>query len=559
MADPSLKERCKRRLAGLKRQRRSFEEDWRQLSSLALPARSRFLSTDTNKGRQPNKRLNNSHGIFAFRTLQGGMTSGLSSQSRPWFSLSVHDENLAENAEVKAWLGVVEERMYSFFAHTNFYGAAKTGYAELGVFGTDACVALEHDRLGMVCHALTAGEYWIALNDANQPGALYRDVALTALQAVEQFGYDNVSVRIRTDYDRSQYETVHQFYHAIEENGDFVAHGLLGLRGKPWRSVWWDENDGDKDRLVKLSGYEEQPFWAPRWDTTGADCYGQGPGHDSLPDLRELQLQTKRKAEATDNHIWPEIVASSKVKLRRQPRSVVSTDVLDASKAVSVPYEVPYEAITVVMNDVQRLEDKINQATYADLFMAITNMQGIQPRNIEEIAARNEEKLTQLGPVIERVNGEKLQVAIDRTFGIMQRLGLVPPAPDVLRNSTELKVEFVSILTQMQRMVGLGQIERGFQFIGGVSSLYPQARFKFDPFEAIDEYAKRAGMPSKLIRPTDDASQDADAEAQAAQNEKMAEMAAKFGAPAKDMTEAATLAANLPVAQTSPIQDLTAG
>lgn len=558
MAEPSLKERCNRRLDGLKKQRQSFETDARQIAGLALPARSRFLSTNTNKGRQPNSRLNNSHGIFAFRTLQGGMTSGLSSQSRPWFSLSVHDEALLEDAAVKAWLGECEERMYAFLAQTNFYGAVKTGYLELGAFGTDACVALEHPDKGMVCHALTFGEYWIGLNDAMQPGCLYRDVALTTLQACQQLGYGNLSRRIRDSYDRSNYEDVHQFYHAIEENDDHIA-GKLGPVGKPWRSTWWDANDGSKDGLVKLSGYEEQPFWAPRWDTTGADSYGQGPGHDSLPDLRELQLQTKRKAEATDYHIHPEIVASMKVKLKRLPKNVVSTDVLDAQKAVSVPYQVPYEAIGAVREDINDLKQAINEATYADLFMAITNMQGIQPRNIEEIAARNEEKLTQLGPVIERVNGEKLQIAIDRTFGIMSRMGLLPPAPDAMRNAPELKVEFVSILTQMQRMVGLGQIERGVQFIGGLTGLYPNARFKLDVNETIDEYVKRAGMPAKLIRSTDDANEDADAEAQAAQNKEMAEMAAKMGAPAKDMTQAAEIAANLPVAQTAPIQDLTAG
>jgi hypothetical protein len=61
--------------------------------------------------------------------------------------------------------------------------------------------------------------------------------------------------------------------------------------------------------------------------------------------------------------------------------------------------------------------------------MAITTMPGVQPRNIEEIAARNEEKLTQLGPVIERVNNEKLEVAIDRTFGIMSRMACFLPLP----------------------------------------------------------------------------------------------------------------------------------
>jgi hypothetical protein len=66
-------------------------------------------------------------------------------------------------------------RLSSFLAHTNFYGAAKTGYIEMGAFGTEACVMLEHPDEGAVCHQLTFGEYWLALNDALIPGALYRN------------------------------------------------------------------------------------------------------------------------------------------------------------------------------------------------------------------------------------------------------------------------------------------------------------------------------------------------------------------------------------------------
>ena len=555
MADLTIKEACNRRLEGMKNQRRSFEDDAREIARYALPARSRFLSTKTNGGRERNNKLNNSHGIFAFRTLQGGMTSGLSSQSRPWFTLTVYDEALAEDPQVKAWLDEVEARIASFLAHTNFYGAAKTGYIEMGAFGTEACVMLEHPDEGAVCHQLTFGEYWLALNDALLPGALYRQCPMTALQTVEMFRA-KAPKRARAAYDKSNYEEMFTLYHAIEENPEHIP-GRLGYQGKPWRSVYWDENNNDKEELVQLSGYSEQPFWAPRWDTTGNDTWGQGPGHDALPDLRELQLQTKRKGEATDNHIHPEKVVASKVKLKGQPRSVVSVAAADdVSKLVDVPYQVPYQAIAAVREDIAELREAINQATYADLFMAITNMQGIQPRNIEEIAARNEEKLTQLGPVIERVNNEKLQIAIERAFGIMQRLHLLPPAPDPLRNSPDIKIEFVSILTQMQRMVGLGQIERGVQFIGGLAGIYPNARFKLDVYETIDDYAKRAGMPAKLIRSTEDAQNDADAEAQAQQNAQAAEAAAKLGKPVKDVTDAAALAASLPVAGTPAIQDL---
>jgi hypothetical protein len=549
----------------MKALRQPYDAEVKEIAMYAVPARSRWLASDTNKGRKKNrdrmlnKRQNSSHSVFAFRTLQGGMTSGLSSQSRPWFTLGVQDEQLAEDPAVKAYLDECERRMYRFFALTNFYGAVKTGYLEMGAFGTDACVMLEHPVEGAVCHALTFGEYWLALNDALLPGALYRDCAMTALQAVETFGLNNVSDRVRRAYDRSDYEEFCQYYHAIEENPDYTP-GVLGWRGKKWRSVYWDHNEGTstdyEGGLTKLSGFEEQPFWAPRWDTTGGDIWGQGPGHDALPDMRELQLEVKRKGEAIDWAIHPELISAAKVPLKRQPRNVVNVpQIEDVSKVVHPTHTVDYQTIGIIREDVADIRQSINQATYADLFMAITNMQGIQPRNIEEIAARNEEKLTQLGPVIERVNNEKLEIAINRTFGIMQRAGMLPQPPESLHN-VETKVNFISILTQMQRMVGLGQIERGLSFVGNVSALFPAARHKVNPMELVDEYWERAGAPMKILNSNDDAEAAAEAEANAQQMQQAAEAAAKLGKPIKDVTDAAKVAVDTPGSGIPPVQDL---
>jgi hypothetical protein len=176
------------------------------------------------------------------------------------------------------------------------------------------------------------------------------------------------------------------------------------------------------------------------------------------------------------------------------------------------------------MEDVGRCAEAVDRLTYADLFMAITNMQGIQPRNIEEIASRNEEKLTQLGPVIERVNAEKLQVAIDRTYGIMARKQMLPPAPAHLQGEP-VKVDFVSILAQMQRMVGLGQIERTVSFVGSLAAQFPEASDRLDIDAVIDDYADRAGAPPKIIRSVKDAQALRDKRNQEQQMEKMASMA----------------------------------
>lgn len=552
--DESIKKHVSRRLVGLKAQRQSFEGDAKEIASYALPARSRFLSSQTNRGRQPNRKLNNSHGILSFRTLQSGMTSGLSSQSRPWFKLTDPDEETAEDPAAKGYYELVQQKLEDFFAASNFYGAVKTGYLEMGAFGTDACIMVEHPTERAVCHAMTFGEYWIGLNSANQAGALYRDCAMTVLQAMEHAQKQgwNVSPRIRNAYDSSRYDEICQFFHAIEENPDY-QEGKLGYVGKPWRSIYWDAADDRVDALVSLSGYEEQPFWAPRWDTTGADTYGQGPGHDALPDLRELQLQTKRKAEVTDNLVWPEIIATTKAKLKRQPKSVVNAAEIDVSKATHVPYQVPYQALAAVMEDVNRLEGKVDELTFSDLFKAITNMQGVQPRNIEEIAARNEEKMTLLGPVIERVNNEKLEIAVRRAFGILTRLGQLPPPPEAFEGR-EPKVEFVSILTQMQRMVGAGQIERGVGFIGNLAAASPEALDKLNVDETVDEYANRIGLPAKLIRNADEV---AEIRAARAQQQQMEQMVASMPA-VKDGADAAALMAetsadSLPFAGAMPL------
>ncbi len=554
MIQPTLKERCDRRLSALKALRQPYEAEWREIAQYAQPSRSRFLNSEQNRNfRRINKAIYNSHGILSFRTLTGGMTSGLSSPSRPWFRLAPYDTDMADDTAVKTWLAEVERRMYGFLAGTNFYGAVKSGYAEMGMFGTEACVMVDHPRAGAVCHALTAGEYWIALSNAAVADTLYRRTPMSVMQAVSSFGLDHVSSFVRTAYDSGRYDDQVPVLHAIEPN-DAVVPDALNARGKAWRSVYWDENDGDATRVLRAEGYDEQPFWAPRWDTVGGDTYGTGPGFDALPDMRELQLQTKRKTQATAFLVKPEKIVPASVKLTGEAGNVVTASQIDAQHVV-VPYQINPAAIGAIMDDVQRCSEAVDRLTYADLFMAITNMQGIQPRNIEEIASRNEEKLTQLGPVIERVNAEKLQVAIDRTFAIMARKQMLPPPPEQLQGQP-VKVDFVSILAQMQRMVGLGQIERTVSFVGSLAAQFPEASDRLDIDAVIDDYADRAGAPPKIIRSVRDAQALRDKRKQEQQMEKMASMAQPMqrGADAARLLSEAAQKAGMMGGGTPPAQ-----
>lgn len=542
MADLTRRERCEKRLKSLKTIRLPFEPQWRDTAELVLPSHSKFLyGTQTNlRGGQRqykriNRRLYNGHGTAAFRTLCGGMTSGLSSPSRPWFRLTCYDSSLLDDQQVKDYIDEVEKRMYAFLSGTNFYACKKYGYSEIGLFGTAAGVMVEDVAFGAVCHPLSVGEYWIAVNHAQVPDALYRQIPMTVVQAVQRFGKDKVSTRISNAYDAGNYDDAVQIMHAIEPN-DELQIGKMTAKGKPWSSIYWDTQDGDSREVLLEEGYNEQPFWAPRWGTQGGDVYGSDcPGFDCLADLRELQLQTKRKTDATAKLYDPEMVVPAALNLTGKPGNRVAAARVDKDQIV-VPYAIPYQAIEAINQDVERCTRAVDTLSYADLFMAITNMEGIQPRNIQEIASRNEEKLTQLGPVIERVNTEDLQVSVERTFGIMARAQMLPPAPPHLQGA-QLKIQFVSILAQMQRMIGIGQLEQTVSFIGNLAAANPEAMDKLDVDAAIDEYADRAGAPTKVIRSENDVQQ---LRAQRAQQQNMKNVAAMMPA-AKDGAAAAQL------------------
>jgi hypothetical protein len=177
------------------------------------------------------------------------------------------------------------------------------------------------------------------------------------------------------------------------------------------------------------------------------------------------------------------------------------------------------------------------------------------PPAMVEIASRNEEKLTQLGPVIERVANEKLQVAIDRAFAIMSRGAMLPPAPAALHGRA-VRVEFVSILQQMQRMVGIGQIERVVGFVGNLAGAHPEVLDKIDFDEALDEYAWRAGTPARILRPAGAVSVLRAERAQAAHAAQQSAQIAQMVPAMKDAAAAAELLSRADVGGESLLRKL---
>jgi hypothetical protein len=202
--------------------------------------------------------------------------------------------------------------------------------------------------------------------------------------------------------------------------------------------------------------------------------------------------------------------------------------------------------------DMDRVEGRIDDAFFVDLFLAISSMDGIQPRNELELSERNAERLLQLGSVLERMQFEFLDQLIERTFNQQLRAELLPPQPPGLEGST-LKVEYISSLAQAQRAVDTRSIDAITTYQAGLLQAGLSDGKKFNGDEAIQAYSDLLGTPAKILNDQQQVDQQRAAEAQAAQQQAQLEMATKAAGAARDVGQAAQATGNVDLDANSPV------
>jgi len=521
---PSIKSYNKR-LEALRSERNTFIPLWRELSDYHLAHRGRFLSSDRNKGFKRNTKQINNTSRLASRTLASGMMSGITSPARPWFRLGTGDKQLDDVMAVKLWLHEVQTIMYKVYSASNFYNALHQLYSELGVFGTAVMGIFEDFENVIWCKPYTIGSYMLGMNGQNINDTMYREYELSVGKTVKQFGIDNCSDSVQKQWKDGNTEAWVKIVHAIEPNDD-RDNTSVKSSDMPFRSVYYEANKGSRDaqdKFLRESGFREYPVVAPRWDVTGEDVYATDcPGITALGDTKALQLAERRKYQAIGKLVSPPLQGPSALKNKMKGGQLSSNDVIWHSDSNNGGLRSIYEnynpRIDVITSEILNTENRIQRAFYEDLFLMLANTDRRQI-TAREVAEKHEEKLLMLGPVLERLHNELLDPAIDRTFNMLQRNGVLPLPPPELQNR-ELNVEYISVLAQAQRLVNTGAIDRITQFTGSVAAVWPAARHKVNINQAVDDYAEALGVnPSTIVSDSD--AQDA-AAAEAEMQQRMA-------------------------------------
>ena len=153
-----------------------------------------------------------------------------------------------------------------------------------------------------------------------------------------------------------------------------------------------------------------------------------------------------------------------------------------------------------------------------------------------EIDERRDEKLLALGPVLEQLNQDLLDPLIDNTFTIMMQRGLLPEPPEEIQG-VDLKVEYLSIMAQAQKLIGISTVERFAGFVTGMAQINPEILDKVDFDQMTDVYGEMVSIAPGIIRSDEKVEEIRGARAQQQQQAQQAAMMQAGAGVAKDLSQ----------------------
>lgn len=493
----------------LRTERSEYEAEWKQLSDFLLPGRGIYqLYSRPRKRRITSQHVINPAARDALKVLTSGFQGGLTSPARPWFQLEWKDPKVKTVGPLMQWLKSSEDRLYKALEDSNFYQVVHSFYTEFGGFGTAALYMGEDSILSPFrFELLTVGEYAFAVDSRGMVNKFYRTIFLTISQLIDKFGFENLPTSLQQHIETSTgpqeqiYYTVVQAIIPEENKGKAFTsvYMLLSHHSNKGANEAPGINQGDNN-ILKISGFYEMPYKLGRWELIGSDIYGQGPGQESLPNIKRLQEMEKAFLIAAHKAINPPLNAPAKMKgkLKTLPGGVNYYN--DPGQTVTSLYEVRLDYQGVI-SAVERVEQRLEKSFFNDIFLSASRDPNASPLRTGEVNVKQEEKLLRLGPVIERLSHEVLAPIIERGFNIMLRKGQFEElSPELAEMAGEYNIRFISPLARAQKAIEAQGMERFLQFAGGIAQFSSAALDLIDVDKVVTEYADITGVDWNILR-----------------------------------------------------------
>jgi len=506
-------EYVKKRLSAMESNRGTWEDHWQEILDYVMP-RKADVTLVRAKGEKRTDVLFDSTAITANTLLAASLQGTLTSPSLPWFSIKLRDKVVNEDHRVQMWLEDTARRMYDAFNDANFNTEVHEMYLDLTSIGT-GCLFVEEHKDGFTDNGihfktLHINEFYIQENNNGFIDTVYRKYKMSARQAVQEFGEENLGEKI-LEAAKHKPEKEFVFIHGVEPSEDYKrATGKVATKLK-YHSCHVCQED---KMVVRTGGYNEFPYLVPRWSKATGEIYGRSPSYNALPDIKTLNKAVEIGLKAWAKAIDPPLLVQDDGVIGRVRTTPAGITVIRNDGAIK-PLQIGSNWQITDMKETQ-LRTAIRQAYYSDQLQ----LQEGPQMTATEVQVRYELMQRLLGPTLGRFQSEFLNPLIERVFGIMFRAGALLPPPDNIQEA-KMDIEYVGPLARSQRMEEAQAIDRLYQLAANVAQIDPTIMDNINHDEAIRMRATLLGVPKSILVSREDVADKREAQQQAAMQQQM--------------------------------------
>jgi hypothetical protein len=458
-SDEDIAQEVIRKQTTMQGKRGNWEQFWEQIAQRIFPNYARqFVGHNFYlvPGSQRTEEMVDATGAIALMRFAAAMESMLTPRHSKWHYLVPTDKALKRNRVVRLWFEELTEDLfeYRYAPKANYASNKHEDYMCLGAFGTGCMFIdklLHQGQRGIRYKSIHLGQMYFLENHQGIIDTAYRRFSLTARQAVQQFGIEQLPATIAEKAKNpAALEEPFWFIHCVEPRDEYMGDydpNRVDYAGMPQAS-YYVSIEGEK--LVRKGGYHTFPYAISRYVLAPGENYGRSPAMMALPSLKVLNEEKKTILKQGHRTVDPILLAHDDgimdaISLR--PGSIVPGGVSPDGKVLVHPLPVGDLALAKEMMEAERAT--INDFFLVSLFQILVENPQM---TATEVLERAKEKGALLSPTMGRQQSESLGPQIEREIDVMQQQGLISPMPQMLKDAMgEYKTEYDSPLTRMAK------------------------------------------------------------------------------------------------------------
>ncbi len=484
-----------KRLDGLKGDRSNWESHWQECADYVLPRKAQ-ITLQRSPGDKRNTEIYDSTAILDNERLSAGLYSYLCPANKRSFE---YQHPRIKSDEVKRWFSEATRIAFEAIQASNFPLQMHELFQDLGALATGCFYSEDGEKGKINFRSYSLPHFWICEDWQGRPDTVYRQFRLTARQAVQQFGLENLGEKIQQAAGNpAQYAAQFDFVHAVypREDRDEAKKDKANM---PWASVYIDVAG---KKVVQEGGYQEMPYQTPRFSKDPQETYGRSPAMSVLAEIKMLNAMWRTTIKNAEKMVDPPLCVPDNDKVSRvrtTPNALMYCKTAPSGQMYK-PEPLNIGArLDIGLDMIDRKEERIHSAFYADLFAMLLEYDGPQ-MTYGEVMARLEEKLNIFAPTYGRLQSELFEPLYRRIFSLLLRQGAFPEPPEELLDDPEYEVVYVSKMALAMKALDIKATMDTFNIVSPLATADPSIMDNFDLDAFAQGAGSRMGVPNEFLR-----------------------------------------------------------